>query len=89
MVTTRHRNAVSENLKISKTSELRKYEKLFEEARQLRSHRDLIVHTYGLPKSYLKWNIIWRIVNSRLQNKLLPELEDAIEKERKPNLDHF
>jgi uncharacterized protein with HEPN domain len=74
-------NGVTENLQISKASELRKHTKLFETADNLRKQRDRIVHSYGLPNSSLKWTIIWHTVNSRLQKELLPELENVIQKE--------
>jgi hypothetical protein len=78
-------NAVSENLDISKTCELRKHTKLFAHARILRYHRNRIVHNYGLSDSSLKWDVIWRNVNSKLKYQLLPELNNVIEKHDKSN----
>jgi hypothetical protein len=81
-------NAVSENLDISKTCELRKHTKLFAHARIFRYQRNRIVHDYGLPESSLNWNVIWRNVNSKLKYELLPELNNVIEKHDKSNFVH-
>lgn len=76
-------NAVSENLKISKSCGLRKHERLFKYAHSLKHQRDLFTHQYVLPGSHIKWKRIWRRVVSKLETELLVELTQVIKKETK------
>lgn len=75
-------NAVCENLGISKYSHLRiEHRMLFHHAHDLKVQRNRIIHQYGLPKSRLDWNIVWKTVNCDIEDALLPELTRVIDKE--------
>lgn len=61
---------------------LEKYPGLFTVAKGLRGLRDILTHRYGLPEPTIKWSLVWAIFDSELEQDLLPQLNEAIEKEK-------
>lgn len=79
---------VSENLNLSRSCQLREeYKALFEYAAVLKKQRNLIVHQYEVQHARLNWKKVWTTINSNLEDALLPELNNVIEKENKGNIE--
>ena len=76
--------AISENLDLKRNSPFRtKYPEFFDTASALRDQRDILTHRYGLPASTIDWSLVWKTLDSRLEDDLAVKLDEAIEEEEK------
>jgi hypothetical protein len=76
--------AISENLNLAKSSQLRlRHKALFKYAAGLKKQRNWIAHSYELPDSRLSWEMVWKTVNFKFKDVLLPQLNHAINREEK------